>query len=131
SSRKAVVKAGKPVTAEQVSASLNAGRLLEAKQLAEAYLRHGGADAGKLLTNIEQRMKTEAVHVFARGSHSFRHEQLAKAIDDWSRAVALQPDEGEYREALHRAEQMQERLSVLRGKTESPPSTASEQQGVE
>jgi len=103
----------KEVTAEQIQIALQVGELLHAKQLAHIYRRNGGKGADKLLAQVEKKVKVKATALFARGSSAFRHEQLEEAIQYWNDAAALAPEESEYIEALRRAQQLQERLSLL------------------
>ncbi|MFQ5518804.1 MAG: hypothetical protein ACE5E3_02255 [Mariprofundus sp.] len=103
----------KEVTAKQVQSAVKSGKLVEARQLAQIYRRNGGKGADKLLAQIEKKLKAQAVALFAKGSRAFQKEQLVLAIQHWTDAVALVPEESEYVEALRRAKQLQERLSLL------------------
>ena len=102
------------VSAEQVQALLQRGELLSAKQYAQAYRREGGKGAAKLLAKIQRKIKREASDLFSRGGVAFRQEHLGRAIQYWSDAIALMPEEPEYIEALRRARQLEERLFLLR-----------------
>jgi len=102
------------VSAEQVHALLQRGDLLSAKQYAQAYRREGGKGAAQLLAKVQRKIKQEASDLFARGGVAFRQEHLGRAIQYWSEAIALMPEEPEYVEALRRARQLKERLFLLR-----------------
>lgn len=102
------------VTAEQVQALLQRGELLMAKQYAQAYRREGGKGAAQLLAKVQRKIKREAADLFAKGGVAFRNEHLGRAIQYWSDAIALMPEEQEYIEALRRARQLEERLFLLR-----------------
>jgi len=102
------------VSAEQVQALLQRGELLSAKQYAQAYRREGGKGAAQLLAKVHRKIKQEASDLFARGGIAFRQEHLGRAIQYWSEAITLMPEEQEYIEALRRARQLEERLFLLR-----------------
>ena len=108
--------AGVIVTEEQIQAALKKDDLIKARALVHQFRRNGGSGADRLLATVEKKLDASAASLFAKGSVQFRHEHLASAIDYWRQAVALNPDEPEYVEALRRARQLQERLSLLRGK---------------
>jgi tetratricopeptide (TPR) repeat protein len=102
------------ISAGQVQALLQRGELLSAKQYAQAYRREGGKDAAQLLARVQRKIKQEASDLFAKGGVAFRQEHLGRAIQYWSDAIALMPEEPEYVEALRRARQLEERLLLLR-----------------
>ncbi len=101
------------VTLEQIQIALKAGNLLQAKQLAHIYRRNGEKGADKLLAQVQKKVDATAASLFAKGSVAFRKEQLNRSIQYWRNAVALAPEESEYVESLRRAQQLQERLTIL------------------
>ncbi len=105
------------VTAEQIRASLKAGELVKAKQLAHIYQRSGGKGADALVTETEKLSKQMAARKFAEGSRAFRNEQLDQAIRAWRSAATLAPEKTEYVESLRRARQLQERLKLLQSES--------------
>jgi tetratricopeptide (TPR) repeat protein len=109
------------ISAEQIQALLQRGELLSAKQYAQAYRREGGKDAAQLLAKIQRKIKREASDLFAKGGVAFRQEHLGRAIQYWSDAIALMPEEPEYVEALRRARQLEERLTLLRQAGDEKP----------
>ena len=108
-------QASRSVSADQIKALMKEGKLLQAKADALLYLRRGGKDAESLLKGLQSRIEKEADSDFQKGRIDFREERLPKAIIHWRRAVQLVPDHPDYTKSLRLAEQMQERLSVLRG----------------
>ena len=102
------------VTADQIRVTMKRGEWLQAKQYALVYRREGGKDADTLLSRIQVAIEKEAAAEFAKGGEYFRQEQLDQAISHWNRAVTLMPEEAEYVEALRRARQLKERLTLLR-----------------
>lgn len=115
----------KKVSASQIRALMKKGQWLEARRYALVYRRQGGRDAKKLLNDIQQAMASEAEDKYRRGSFYYRKEKLDRAIELWSEAAALAPENVEYREALRRARQLKERLDLLRkaaGEDEKPAS---------
>jgi len=101
------------VTNAQIQTALKRGALLHARTLARIYRRNGGNGADHILAAIEKQITAKAAALFAKGSNAFRHEQLEQAIQYWNDAATLAPEESEYIEALRRAQQLQERLSLL------------------
>jgi len=102
------------VSAEQIQALIQFGDLLRAKKYAQAYRREGGEGGSKLLAKIQLKIEEKAAELFAKGGAAFRKEQLDRAIQYWGEAVTLKPEEEEYVEALRRAHQLKERLTLLR-----------------
>ena len=109
------------ISAEQIRALMQRGELLSARQYAQIYRREGGKDAAQVLAKIQKEIKKEASDLFARGGVAFRQEHLNRAIQYWSDAVALMPEEPEYVEALRRAHQLKERLILLRQASDEKP----------
>jgi tetratricopeptide (TPR) repeat protein len=109
------------ISAEQIRALMQRGELLSAKQYAQIYRREGGKGAAQVLAKIQKEIKKEASDLFARGGVAFRQEHLNRAIQYWSDAVALRPEEPEYVEALRRAHQLEERLTLLRQAGDEKP----------
>jgi len=105
------------VTEADVQSALKAGDLIRARVLAELFHRSGGRGAEALLARVDRERKLQAASLFRTGGEAFRREQLEPAIQYWREAVALNPDEQEYAEALRRARQLQERLLLLRRQT--------------
>ncbi|MDX8402184.1 MAG: 4-hydroxy-3-methylbut-2-en-1-yl diphosphate synthase [Mariprofundaceae bacterium] len=118
--RKTAVKPSKrpkplrKVTAQQVRVLLHAGKLLEARRYALAYRREGGKGADTLLKQVNKAIAARAEDRYMKGRLAFRKEQLDQAIEYWSEAVRLMPDNQEYVQALDRAMQLKERLDLLR-----------------
>jgi len=119
----------KHASKKQVVAAMNAGDLLKAQQLAQVYRRDGGADADKLLLQVQTKIDVQAGLLFAKGNSAFGQEKLDLAIGYWRGATVLRPEKSEYREALHRARQLQERLSLLRGQNQSSGQNAKSENG--
>jgi tetratricopeptide (TPR) repeat protein len=119
--RKSVVRrTQRPATSEAVTAAkveglINAGKWKQARQYALAYRREGGKNAERLLKQIDAGIEKQAEAFYEQGSFAFRREQIDKAVEYWEKAVDLMPEKGEYVDALRRAQQMQERLRLLRG----------------
>ncbi len=110
----------KHVNKEQIIAAMKAGDWPEAQLLAQAYQRDDGQGADKLLSRIQAKMDVQAALLFAKGNKAFAQEKLDLAIGYWRGATLLKPEKSEYREALHRARQLKERLSLLREQTTNP-----------
>jgi len=104
----------KDITEAQIVALINSGDLQQAQQLAQVYLRLDGKHAEKLLLQVKDQIDVQAGLLFAKGSAAFAQEKLDLAIGYWHGASVLKPEKSEYREALHRARQLKERLSLLR-----------------
>ncbi|MDQ6967999.1 MAG: hypothetical protein Q9M14_04875 [Mariprofundaceae bacterium] len=94
------------------------GKWLQAKNEALLYRRYEGKGADKLLKEINVGLNRAAVALFAQGSLAFRKEHIDKAVTLWRQAVAMQPENTEYTDALRRAMQLQERLHLLRSDLE-------------
>jgi len=99
---------------KNVQSLISKGDWLPAKQAALVYRRLGGEGADKFLQQIDVGMERKAMALFAQGSQAFRQEHIDKAVTLWDEAVALQPENTEYVNALRRAMQLQERLHLLR-----------------
>jgi len=104
----------KVVTAEQIQAAMKSGAWLQAKQLSHIYRRNGGKGGDQLFAQVQKKTHAIAASLFAKGSVAFRKEQLDRAIHYWRDAVALVPEESEYVASLRRAQQLQERLTLLK-----------------
>jgi len=102
-------------SAEQIRLFIKQGKLLRAKKSAVYYRRHGGKDAELLLKRIQARIEKQADAAFQKGRVAFREERLPEAAKYWRRAAELMPEQADYAESLRRAEQLQERLRILRG----------------
>ncbi len=109
------------VSAEHVQALILQDDLLRAKKYAQAYRREGGKGAVQLLNGIQKDIERKAADLFAKGGAAFRQEHLDQAIGFWSGAVVLMPEEDEYVEALRRARQLEERLTLLRQANNEEP----------
>ncbi|MBL4775209.1 MAG: 4-hydroxy-3-methylbut-2-en-1-yl diphosphate synthase [Mariprofundus sp.] len=105
------------VNAKQITAAMQSGDLIKASQLAQMYRRHDGKGAEALWGKIQAAMNRKAAALFSQGSAAFGKEDLQQAIGYWQAAAALRPDKSEYHEALRRANQLQERLNLLRDKS--------------
>jgi len=102
------------ISAMQIRQLMRQGKLLQARSYAVYYRRRGGKDADTLLKAVQAQISKAAAEAFGRGRKAFREERLADAVRYWRRAVALMPDESTYVESLRRAEQLRERLRILR-----------------
>jgi len=118
----------KSVTAKQIKALMKKGDWLTAKRYALVYRREGGKSASKLLKQIQTSLAADAEAKFNRGTFFYRREDLDRAIQYWSEAVALMPENTEYVEALRRAQQLNDRLELLRQSGESEPVKPTEQE---
>lgn len=114
------------ISAKKIQDIIQSGDLLKAKKYAQAYRREGGKDAAKLLENIQMKIEKKASDLFAKGGSEFRQEHLDRAIQHWSEAVSLMPNEEEYVEALRRAHQLKERLTLLRQASDEEPAASKE-----
>ena len=112
------------VKREQVVDLIRKGDWIKAKRYALIYRREGGKDGDHLLRQIQTNIEKDAAGYFARGRVAFRQEMLEKAIEYWEKAVALEPENSEYVNALQRARQLQERLRVLKSDAKSDSSSA-------
>ena len=106
------------VTLAQVKELVRKGEWIKAKKFALVYRREGGKDADRLLKQIQVNLEKEAASLFTRGRLEFRRERLNEAVRFWEQAVALMPENVEYVDALRRAQQLQERLQVLKSESE-------------
>ncbi len=106
--------APKDVTDKQVLAAIKSGDLIKAQQFAQVYRRNNGKDAEKLQAQVQRKVDNRAAALFEEGGSAFGKEKLDQAIASWHDAVALKPEKAEYQEALRRAKQLKERLSLLR-----------------
>jgi tetratricopeptide (TPR) repeat protein len=109
------------VSADQIQLMIQRDDLLKAKKYALAYQREGGKNAAKLRAKIQMKIEKKASDLFAKGGIAFRQEQLDRAIQHWGEAVSLMPKEAEYVEALRRARQLKERLTLLRQASDKEP----------
>ena len=106
--------APKNVTDKQILAAMKSGELIKAQQLVQVYRRNDGKDAEMLKAQVQRKVDRKAASLFTLGSSAFGKEKLDQAIAYWHDAVALRPEKPEYQEALRRAKQLKERLSLLR-----------------
>ena len=90
------------------------GKWVEARHAALLYRRYEGKGAEQLLKEVDAGLSKAAAALFARGSAAFRQEHIDQAVELWSEAVRMQPNNTEYVDALRRAKQLQERLHLLR-----------------
>ncbi len=90
-------------------------RWAKARQYALAWKRQQGNNADLLL----RQLASQAKRFYEQGRLAVKQERLSEAVRLWKQAVALVPDNDEFNKALEWAEQMQERLRLLRsGHTE-------------
>ena len=108
--------APKHATAEQVTQLMQQGKWLQAYEYAMIYRRQGGDEADKLLQDINKTLKKQAEAAFRSGQLAFQGEQLDKAVEEWTRAAELQPDNRDYTDSLRRAQELQERFRILQSK---------------
>jgi len=121
------IKVPEHVNEKQVVAAVKSGNLIKAQQLAQVYRRNDGKHAEKLWAQIQNQLEKKSARLFAQGSKAFAKEKLNQAIEQWSQAVALRPGKAEYQEALRRAIQLKERLSLLREHQSGSHSTSMQQ----
>jgi len=121
------MKVPEHVNEKQVIAAVKSGELVKAQQLAQIYRRSDGKHAEKLWVQVQAQMEKKSARLFAQGSKAFAKENLNQAIEQWSQAVALRPEKAEYQEALRRARQLKERLSLLREHQSGSLSTSMQQ----
>jgi len=107
-------KAPLQVKADDIDNLIRSGDLIKAYKYARIYHDNDGADADLYLRRIEWSRQDAAKTYFHKGKLAFQRENLDQAVKLWSRAVELAPDQEEYSASLQRAEQLQERLQVLR-----------------
>lgn len=113
----------KSVTRKQIQALMDKGNWITAKRYAQVYRREGGARASQLLKQIQEHLEAKAAEHNARARLEFRKEHLDTAVKEWSKAVELVPENLEYVDSLRRAQQLQERLKLLKeegGQPEAP-----------
>jgi len=91
---------------------------LQAKDAVLLYRRYEGKGADKLLKEVDAGLEKAALALFRQGSVAFRKEHIDVAVKLWDKAVAMQPENSEYVDALRRAIQLQERLHLLRSDLE-------------
>lgn len=104
----------KTVSAKDVRELLKKGEWLKARKYAQVYRREGGKGAESLLKEVEARIDKEAEAAFKAGRIAFRLEKLDLAVKHWTKAVRLRPNNPVYIENLRRAQQLMERLRILR-----------------
>lgn len=80
----------------------------------QGKLRNSGKKGMDLLHTIQAGSKQAASGLFAKGRESFAGEKIDEAVRLWQRAVALVPTNRDYKQALLRAKQVQERLRLIR-----------------
>jgi len=102
------------IKAGQIRQLMQQGKLRQANEYALHYRRSGGKDADALLKAVRIQSSKAAGAAFEKGRRAFREERLTDAVRYWRRAVELMPDETSYAESLRRAEQLRERLQILR-----------------
>jgi len=111
--------AGKKVSAEEIRQLMAAGKWIEAHESAMIFRRNGGDEADDLLQSIDKARKKQAEAAFRRGQLAFQNEQLDKAVEAWSQAVLLQPENRDYNDSLRRATELQERFRILQSSAEN------------
>ncbi|MDX8409147.1 MAG: hypothetical protein R8J84_03755 [Mariprofundales bacterium] len=85
-------------------------RWSKARQYTLAWKRQQGNNADLLL----RQLNLQAKRFYDQGRLAVKQERLSEAVRLWKQAVALMPDSEEFSKALEWAEQMQERLRLLR-----------------
>ena len=88
------------------------GKWVQAKNAALLYRRDEGKGAGVLLKDVNAGLEKAAAALFLKGSTAFRREHIDDAVKLWDQAVAMQPVNSEYVDALRRAMQLQKRLHL-------------------
>lgn len=106
------------LNAEEIRALIKQGKWQQAYSAALAYRREGGKDADRLFKEVDSHLEKAAEAAFRAGMVAFRSEDIDTAVKQWRRAVTLRPNNAQYIENLRRAEQLQERLRILRDRTE-------------
>ncbi len=99
-------------SAKQIRRLITDRKWARARRYALAWKRQHGQDADALLATLAR----QAERLFRQGRQAVKDEHLALAVSLWKQAVILAPDNREYRKALEWAQQMQERLQLLRSK---------------
>ncbi len=107
-------KQHKAYSKKDVQKLMRNGEWLKAKAAALVYHRNEGKGADDILKSVEDGMKKAAAMWYKKGSVAFRVEHIDQAVEDWKKAVSLQPKNTEYVNALRRAMQLQEHLHLLR-----------------
>jgi tetratricopeptide (TPR) repeat protein len=106
------------LSGQEIRELIKQKKWLEAYSAALAYRREGGKDAERLFKEVDSHLEKQAEAAFKAGMIAFRSEDIDTAVKQWRRAVAFRPNNAQYIENLRRAEQLQERLRILRGRTE-------------
>jgi len=97
-------------SAKQIRRLMANKKWAQARRYALAWKRQGGQDADALLA-IQSK---QSQRLFNQGRQAVKEEHLPLAVTLWQQAVMLSPTNQEYRKALVWAQQMQERLQLLR-----------------
>jgi len=116
--RKKILAKKHSIRKSDVVKLIKQAKWIEAKDAALLYRRYEGEGANELLKEVDVGLKKAASVLFAQGSSAFRREHIDAAVKLWDEAVAMQPENSEYVDALRRAMQLQERLHLLRGDLE-------------
>jgi len=103
-------------SAQQIRQLMAEDKWIQARDYARVYRREGGDEADALLQTIDRALKKQAEAAFRTGQLAFRNEQLDKAVEAWSQAVEMQPDNRDYTDSLRRAKELQESFRILQGK---------------
>ncbi len=109
----------KTVSAAAIRKLIKNDEWLKAKRYVVVYQREGGKHADRFLRTIEKNLDRQAASAFKAGRIAFRLEHLDQAVEHWRQAVALRPGNTEYAHSLRRAQQLQERLRILRSKADT------------
>jgi len=109
----------KTVSVATIRKLIKNGEWLKAKRYAVIYQREGGEHPENFLRTIEKNMVRQAASAFKAGRIAFRLEHLDQAVEHWRQAVALRPGNTEYTHSLNRAQQLQERLRILRSEADT------------
>lgn len=102
------------VTDKEVEALIQQGEWLKARDAVGKLKAQGGKNAEKLMEKVDAGAARVAATSFSKGMEAFRKEQIDEAVQLWNQAVTLDPDNEEYLSALTRAQQLQERLRLLK-----------------
>ncbi|RMH49827.1 MAG: hypothetical protein D6682_08460 [Zetaproteobacteria bacterium] len=86
----------------------------KARRYALAWKQRHGEDADAILAALAK----QARRFSEMGRQAVREERLDRAVALWKKAVTLAPENEEYRKALEWAQQMQERLKLLRARSD-------------
>jgi hypothetical protein len=94
-------------------------------RFAEAALRenNGHVSARNHLQDLRRRLAPQVPELVRAGREHFQEEDLQSALDQWRRALLIDPGHAETREFMSRAERLLENLERLRSDADDPGAT--------